>query len=91
MCSISQSPVYHNDLKTPIEIFTGIKPTIDHLKVFGCIGYVRKPAEKLRGSNKLETRAYPCIFIGYGKSRNIYILCDKAVFSLSPGRILKRL
>jgi len=69
---LNRSPVYHNNSKTPIELFTGIKPTIDHLRVFGCVAYARKPAEKLKGSHKLDTRAYPCIFIGYGKARDTY-------------------
>ena len=47
---------------TPEERFTGKKPDLSHLKVFGCIAYVHVPDE-LR--TKLDPKAEKCIFIGY--------------------------
>jgi hypothetical protein len=47
---------------TPEEKFTGKKPNVSHLKVFGCIAYVHVPEEK---TSKLNPKAEKCIFIGY--------------------------
>jgi hypothetical protein len=47
---------------TPKEKFTGKKPNVSHLKVFGCITYVHIPEEKESKSNPKPEK---CIFIGY--------------------------
>jgi hypothetical protein len=47
---------------TPEEKFTGKKPDVSHLKVFGCIAYVHVPDEK---RSKLDPKAKKCIFIRY--------------------------
>ncbi len=47
---------------TPEEKFTGKKPNVSHLKVFGYIAYVHVPNEK---KSKLDPKAKKCIFIGY--------------------------
>ena len=47
---------------TPEEKYTGRKPDISHLKVFGCIAYVHIPNER---RTKLDPKAKKCIFIGY--------------------------
>ena len=45
----------------PEQKFTGTKPNVAHLKVFGCIAYVHVPDE-LR--TKLDPKVEKCIFIG---------------------------
>jgi hypothetical protein len=47
---------------TPEEKFTGKKPDVSHLRVFGCIAYVHILDEK---RSKLDPKAEKCIFIGY--------------------------
>ncbi len=47
---------------TPEETFTGKKPNVSHLRVFGCIAYVHVPDEK---RSKLDPKVEKCIFIGY--------------------------
>jgi hypothetical protein len=47
---------------TPEEKFTGKKPDVSHLRVFGCIAYVHILDEK---RSKLEPKAEKCNFIGY--------------------------
>ena len=42
------------------ECFTGKKPRLSHLKVFGCIAYVHVPDEL---HTKLDPKAEKCIFI----------------------------
>jgi len=47
---------------TPEEKFTGKKPNVSLLKVFGCITYVHVPEEN---RSKLDPKVEKCIFIGY--------------------------
>jgi hypothetical protein len=47
---------------TPHEVLFGKKPSISHLKVFGCDAFVHVPNDR-RG--KLDKKEFTCIFIGY--------------------------
>jgi transposase InsO family protein len=57
---------------TPYEAWTGIKPSISELRVFGCIAYVHVPAE--RRHSKLSDRSVRCIHVGYSNSSKAYRL-----------------
>ena len=60
-------------LKTPEEIFTGNKPKVSHLKIFGCPVFIHIQKEK---RNKLEPSGKKGIFVGYcevSKAFRIYI------------------
>ncbi len=46
----------------PKKIYTGKKPKVDNLKVYGCLVYVFTPKAQ---RNKLEGRTKKCMFIGY--------------------------
>jgi hypothetical protein len=47
---------------TPKKKFTGKKPNVSHLKVFGFIAYMHVPKEK---RSKLDPKVKKYIFIGY--------------------------
>ena len=51
---------------TPYEAWYGIKPNINHLRVWGCVVYVRVPKPK-----KLDDRVVRGYFLGFTKSRLI--------------------
>jgi hypothetical protein len=55
-------PHQHLDDKTPHEVWTGKKPSLTHLRVFGCDAYVHVPKEN---RSKLDKKDEKCIFIGY--------------------------
>jgi hypothetical protein len=60
-------------LKTPEEMFTGKKPEVSHLKIFGCPMFIHIPKEK---RNKLDPLGKKGIFVGYcevSKAFRIYI------------------
>ena len=65
--NITPTAVVHG--MTPEERFTGKKPDVSHLKVFGCIAYVHVPDELRK---KLEPKAEKCIFIGYSLEQKGY-------------------
>ncbi|KAL4388518.1 hypothetical protein GQ457_09G024580 [Hibiscus cannabinus] len=57
--------------KTPEEAWSGRKPSIWHLRVFGCIAYAHVP-DQLR--KKLDDKGEKCIFIGYSTNSKAYKL-----------------
>lgn len=48
---------------TPFEAWTGEKPNVDHLRVFGCTVYAHVPKDERK---KLDPKAKKCILLGYG-------------------------
>jgi hypothetical protein len=59
--------------KTPKEMFSGKKPKVSHLKIFGCLVFVHIPREK---RTKLDPSGKKAIFVGYcevSKAFRIYI------------------
>jgi hypothetical protein len=59
---VNRSPSSALDDKTPHEVWTGKKPSLQHLRVFGCDAYVHVPKEN---RSKLDKKDEKCIFIGY--------------------------
>jgi hypothetical protein len=59
---VNRSPSSALDDKTPQEVWTSKKPSLTHLKVFGCDAYVHVPKEN---RSKLDKKVEKCIFIGY--------------------------
>ena len=59
---VNRSPSSVLEGKTPHEVWTGKKPSLSHLRVFGCDAYVHVPKEK---RTKLDNKSEKCIFIGY--------------------------
>lgn len=59
---VNRSPSLALEDKTPQEVWTGKKPSLSHLRIFGCEAYVRVPKEK---RTKLDSKSEKCIFIRY--------------------------
>jgi hypothetical protein len=59
---VNQSPSVMLDDKTPHEVWSAKKPSLQHLRVFGCDAYVHVPKEN---RSKMDKKAEKCIFIGY--------------------------
>jgi hypothetical protein len=65
------------DDKNPDEVWTGKRPSLEHLRVFGCDAYVHVPKEN---RSKMDNKVEKCIFIGYKygvKGYNIWNLETK--------------
>ena len=58
--------------KSPYEVRYNRKPDLSHIRVFGCVAYIRDPGDKM---TKFQPRAYPVIFVGYDESDS-YIFWD---------------
>ena len=70
---LNRSPTKSLDDKTPYEAWTGIKPNVDHLRVFGCLAHVKIVSGNLK---KLEDKSKPMAFIGYEKGSKAYRVYD---------------
>ena len=55
--------------KTPEEIFTGEKPEVGHLRIFGCQVYIHVPKEK---RTKMEPSGKKGVFVGYSETSKAY-------------------
>ena len=69
-------------MKTPYELWYDTKPSINHLRVFGCICYVLKPEVNRK---KLDEKAEMGVFIGYSsksKAYKVYVVnADKVIIA----------
>lgn len=54
---------------TPEEAWSGRKPNLQHLRIFGSIAYVHTPKSK---RHKLDAKSSPFIFVGYDESTKGY-------------------
>ena len=52
------------------EAFTGNKPSIVHLRIFGCRAHIHVPDEKC---HKLNTQSIKCVFLGFAENHKAYI------------------
>jgi hypothetical protein len=61
----------HRILKdmTPEEAFSGKKPNVENIRIFGCLFYFHIPKDK---RNKLEPLRKKGIFVGYSESSKAY-------------------
>ncbi|KAG6539194.1 hypothetical protein ZIOFF_004347 [Zingiber officinale] len=66
--------------KTPFEAWSGRRPSVNHLKVFGSICYSQIPKEK---RSKLDESSERCIFVGYSTMSKGYRL-----FNLQLGQVI---
>jgi hypothetical protein len=69
-CYLRNRTPRKGETKTPEELFSGQKPSGQHLRVFGCLAYTFIPKE--RRDSKLDDTAYVGIFIGYSPSTKQY-------------------
>eukprot|EP01018_Ginkgo_biloba_P033834 Gb_09514 [translate_table: standard] len=70
---LNRSPTKALVNKTPEEAWTGTKPDVSNLKIFGRIAYAHVPDEK---RTKMESKSIKCIFIGYSGEQKTYRLYD---------------
>ncbi|GAA0161931.1 hypothetical protein LIER_18135 [Lithospermum erythrorhizon] len=70
---LNRCPTVSVDNMTPQQAFSGLKPAVDHLRVWGCMAHVHIPKVR-RG--KLDERNIKCIFLGVSEGSKGYRLFD---------------
>ncbi|KAG9450658.1 hypothetical protein H6P81_010623 [Aristolochia fimbriata] len=68
---LNRYPTKSVKFRTPIEAWSGSKPAVGHLKIFGCIAYAHIPEQRRK---KLDDRGEKCIFVGYDSKTKAYKL-----------------
>ncbi|KAL4378928.1 hypothetical protein GQ457_02G031910 [Hibiscus cannabinus] len=76
----NRSPTKNMDNVTPQEAWSGRKPSVRHIRVFGSIAYAHVPDQ---GRLKLDDRSSKYVFIGYDSNSKGY-----KVFNPNNGRIV---
>ena len=73
--------------KTPMELWSGRKPSMKYLHIWGC------PTHVLKGKlNKLEPKSKVCLLVGYSKETRGYLFYsrkDKKVFVSTNAKFLE--
>lgn len=70
---LNRCPTFSVKDKTPEEAWSGEKPSVEHLRVFGCIGHVHIPDQKRR---KLDNKSLRCVFLGMAHESLAYKMYD---------------
>ena len=69
----NRSPTKAVESMTPYEAWTRKKPSVGHLRVFGCHAYSHMSRDERR---KLDSKSRKCILVGYGEETKAYRLFD---------------
>lgn len=70
---LNSSPTLAMKDKTPEEAWSGIKPSVQHFRIFGCVSYAHIP-DSLR--TKLEEESLRCVLLGISEESKAYRLYD---------------
>jgi hypothetical protein len=80
---LNRAPTKSLDGKTPYEAWYGRKPSVKHLRTFGCTAFAKKLGP---GVNKLADRSIPGVFLGYEPDAKGYRVYDPARDQLMVAR-----
>jgi len=80
---LNRSPTKALNNKTPFEAWHGKKPRVSHLKIFGCVAFVKHTGPGLK---KLSDRSSKMVFIGYESGTKGYRFFDPATGRLVISR-----
>ncbi|CAM8981982.1 unnamed protein product [Rhodiola kirilowii] len=83
---INRIPTRSLDDISPYEVLNKSKPSINHLRVFGCLCFVLIPGEQ---RNKLEAKSTKAMFIGYSTTQKGYKCYDPVARNVLVSRDVK--
>jgi len=70
---LNRSPTFSVKDMTPEEAWSGVKPSVQHFRVFGCIAYSHVPDYQRK---KLDDKSTKCILLGLSEESKAYKLYD---------------
>ncbi|TYZ67817.1 hypothetical protein PybrP1_004853, partial [[Pythium] brassicae (nom. inval.)] len=70
---VNRSPNAARPRVTPHEVVFGETPRLDHLRVFGSLGYAHVDAP---GRRKIDAKAFKCMLVGYAEVAKAYRVVD---------------
>ena len=70
---LNRCPTVAVQNKTPEEAWSGVKPTVDYYRVFGCVAHAHIPDQT---RSKLDDKSKRCVFLGVSDESKTYKLYD---------------
>jgi hypothetical protein len=70
---VNISPTRANSGVTPEQAYSGTIPSIDHLRIFGCLAHLHISKEHRK---KMDSKSHKCLFLGYDRESKMYRLYD---------------
>ncbi|CAL8162095.1 unnamed protein product [Prunus armeniaca] len=70
---LNRSPTFAVKNQTPEEAWSGVKPTVEYFKVFGCVSHVHVLDSK---RTKLDDKSLRCVLLGVSEESKAYRLYD---------------
>jgi hypothetical protein len=70
---LNRAPTRSLDGVTPYEAWHRRKPTVEHLRTFGCVAHMKRTGP---GTNKLSDRSLLTVFVGYEEGSKAYRVYD---------------
>lgn len=70
---INRIPTKVLDAASPFEVLNKTRPSLNHLRVCGCVCFVLVPGER---RNKLDAKSTKCMFLGYSTTQKGYKCYD---------------
>lgn len=68
---LNRSPTLAVKNVTPEEAWSGVKPSVEHFRVFGCVSHVHVPDVR---RTKLENKSFACVLLGVSEESKAYRL-----------------
>ena len=68
---------------TPQEAWGGVKPSVEHLRVWGCLAHAHVPNEKRR---KLDDKSITCVLLGFSEESKGYRLYNTSTKKIVVSR-----
>lgn len=81
VCLLNRTSSSQTPNITPMELWSGVKPSLEHVRVFGCEGYVHVP-DQLR--KKLDSKSRKMMLVGYDNSN--YKMYDPIIKRITISR-----
>ena len=85
----NRSPTRALNNVTPYEAWRGEKPSLSHLRVFGCRAFMYLHKKQRSSTNKLAARAMPAIFVGYATEAKAWLVWDPVAKKVHTTRDVK--
>ncbi|GBP46785.1 Retrovirus-related Pol polyprotein from transposon TNT 1-94 [Eumeta japonica] len=79
----NRTPTRALNYKTPEEVWSGRKPDLSHMRIFGCEAMMHIPKEKLK---KWDSKSCKMIFVGYCEDSKGYRLLDPKTKTVTKSR-----
>jgi hypothetical protein len=70
---LNRSPTFAVKNQTPEEAWSGVKPSVEHFKVFGCVSHMHVPDSR---RTKLDDKSLSCVLLGISEESKAYRLYD---------------